>query len=77
MHKCAADGCTRMIKKTLVMCPEHWRQVSPFTQQRIWDAWRSIEPYLQNWEEIGRMEYLQRVRAHNDAVAAAVKEVIV
>lgn len=40
-HVCHAVRCKTPCRPTLLMCPRHWRMVSPTTQARVLDNYRS------------------------------------
>ena len=42
-HKCAAEGCERRVPTDMLMCPEHWRLVSPMTKSNVY---RAYDAYL-------------------------------
>lgn len=42
MHLCAITGCPEMIDDRFLMCPNHWREVSPTTKREVNDRWRQL-----------------------------------
>lgn len=39
-HLCHADGCTREVPPSLVMCGPHWRSVPRHLQRELWAQYR-------------------------------------
>lgn len=39
-HTCHANYCSEPVRPSLLMCPKHWRMVSPTTQARVLDNYR-------------------------------------
>lgn len=39
MRKCEADGCTREVPSTMLMCPQHWRLVPLQLKRAVTATW--------------------------------------
>ena len=38
-HRCPAHGCVQLVPSHQLMCPGHWRMVSPNLQRRLYAAY--------------------------------------
>ena len=62
---CPISRCQESIPTFLLLCPDHWRLVSPVARRRVYGAWKALS----------RQATLEAIREHRDAKEAAVREV--
>lgn len=62
---CHAIGCTERIERHKLMCPRHWRMVSPLLQQQVITTWTALT------DGRGGRPYLITIARAQLAVAAA------
>jgi hypothetical protein len=43
MHRCAAEGCAKQVRTTLLMCPHHWFKVPVATRHQVLMAWAKYQ----------------------------------
>lgn len=67
-HNCCAEGCTRPIAKSLLMCMTHWRMVPAPLQREVYRAFRA-------WDRAPLGEALPHRKAYRKAAREAVTAV--
>ena len=41
-HECPVANCSRMVSDEYLMCPTHWRKVTPATQREVYRTYRAL-----------------------------------
>lgn len=63
-HECPADGCTRAVSGSMLMCRTHWYAVPKPLRSAVWAAWADGAGQ-------GTLAHCQAIRAAIEAVNRA------
>lgn len=68
LHKCLVPGCEYQIRVSMLMCPDHWRQVPRHIQEAVGVAWEESKYFP------GDRRVIESYSAARRAAVEAVKE---